>query len=212
MNDDQMDDLLIQGAKDYNEPGAVPREEMWARLSAARQRGAPAPWSTFGRRKRLRTWAAVGVAAAAVLVLGIVIGRRLERPAASQPIIVAVTPGRPGGTPSPRRRRPLANGRVDEDSVIQQLRSRRRRTPSVAPRSWSPPRRDGSGAGLGARRQPRLPARGAAAPRRQRSHDHGVPVVGQARRSGCADRELVARAAEHDANARSVGRSRRTRP
>ena len=32
MNDDQMDELLIQGAQDYNEPGAVPREEMWARI------------------------------------------------------------------------------------------------------------------------------------------------------------------------------------
>ena len=36
MNDDEMDELLIQAARDYNEPAFVPREEMWSRISAAR--------------------------------------------------------------------------------------------------------------------------------------------------------------------------------
>ena len=39
MNDDEMDELLIQAARDYNEPAFVPREEMWSRISAAREEG-----------------------------------------------------------------------------------------------------------------------------------------------------------------------------
>ena len=36
MNDDQMDELLIQGARDYNEPNAVPRDEMMSQSITVR--------------------------------------------------------------------------------------------------------------------------------------------------------------------------------
>ena len=94
--DDRIDEMLVLGARDYNEPGSVPREEMWARIAAARPRGrAQAPRGRgpidgaegVGRRSwsGLLVWPGVGVAAAAVLILGITIGRQLERAAPSLP-------------------------------------------------------------------------------------------------------------------------------
>jgi len=52
----------------YHAPRTTPREEMWARIAAERQRRA-------GRVIELRPWMRWAVAAAAVLVLGIGIGR-----------------------------------------------------------------------------------------------------------------------------------------
>jgi hypothetical protein len=75
MNDDEVDELLIQAARDYNEPAVVPREEMWGRISAARSETRRAN----RQPRRTRTWVAGAVAAAAVLAIGVSIGRRLER-------------------------------------------------------------------------------------------------------------------------------------
>jgi hypothetical protein len=82
MNDDQMDELLIQGARDYNEPNAVPRDEMWSRIAEARRAAAPkaAPSKTW-------RWVSIAAAAGIVLAVGITIGRRLER---ESPIAVPV--------------------------------------------------------------------------------------------------------------------------
>jgi hypothetical protein len=76
-DDDRMDALLRHGAQDYNQPGPTPREEMWTRIQAARRqtqapvrRGAPV-W----------IWPTIGVAAAALLTAGVLIGRKLENSA-----------------------------------------------------------------------------------------------------------------------------------
>ena len=61
-DDDKFNDWLQEAAKSYNAPHDTPREEMWARIQAARVR-------------RIRPWMRWGLAAAAVLVLGIGIGR-----------------------------------------------------------------------------------------------------------------------------------------
>lgn len=64
--DPKFEQWLQNAAKSYNEPPAVPREQMWARIQE-------------GRRGKgvieLRPWLRWVVAAAAVLVLGIGIGR-----------------------------------------------------------------------------------------------------------------------------------------
>ena len=88
--DDRMDEVLIEGARDYNQPGRVPREEMWARIAQARAQsdengpagGAAAPPASGGRRWMLgrgRAWLATAVAAGLLLAAGISIGRRMER-------------------------------------------------------------------------------------------------------------------------------------
>src|SRR5262245_7083803 len=117
MNDDQMDELLIQGARDYNVPGEVPREEMWARLSAARKAARTVPPVDVPQPRRVRTWLSLGVAAAAVLVVGIVIGRRLERPPVKQGPVVATTPNAPPKTIDSAPKVP-ANTMANGDSLI----------------------------------------------------------------------------------------------
>lgn len=70
MNDDRFDLELQRLARDYHRPPETPRDEMWARIAAERAR----------RRERakvvtLRPWMTWSAAAAAVLVVGIAIGR-----------------------------------------------------------------------------------------------------------------------------------------
>jgi hypothetical protein len=78
MNDDRMDELLAEAARDYNAPAPVPRDEIWSRIQAergARRRGL----ST----RRVWVWPSVGIAAAALLAVGVTLGRRMERSAAA---------------------------------------------------------------------------------------------------------------------------------
>jgi len=70
MTDDRIDQRLRELARDYHRPPAVPREELWARIAAARAARRSAP-----RVLVLRPWLLWGLAAAAVLVLGIALGR-----------------------------------------------------------------------------------------------------------------------------------------
>ena len=84
MTDDPYDKMLDATAADYNRPGAVPREEMWAKIQAARV-AAASPRSIASTKTR-RIWVLPGVGIAALLILsaGILIGRRMGGvPAAS---------------------------------------------------------------------------------------------------------------------------------
>jgi hypothetical protein len=71
MSDDGLDQRIREAAQAYNAPPATPREEMWARIQAGRQRVPAAP-RVLPFRRRWAPWAA---AAAAILALGIGIGR-----------------------------------------------------------------------------------------------------------------------------------------
>jgi hypothetical protein len=73
MNDDQLEEVLADAARDYNAPGDVPREAMWARIAEARRQAVPI------RPRRIWGWASAGIAAALLITTGIVIGRRMER-------------------------------------------------------------------------------------------------------------------------------------
>jgi negative regulator of sigma E activity len=70
LDDEKWNDMLRDLARDYNQPPMiVPRDAMWAAISAARQQRRPAI------RIFLRRFAPLTMAAAAVLVLGIGLGR-----------------------------------------------------------------------------------------------------------------------------------------
>jgi hypothetical protein len=88
MNDDRMDELLANAARDYNAPADVPREEIWSRIQAERTARRP------GRSTaRVWLWPSVGVAAAALLAVGVTVGRRMERSASTPaPLAVAKVP------------------------------------------------------------------------------------------------------------------------
>ena len=70
MDNDRLGERLEQAARDYHRPPATPREELWARIQAERARRRAAP-----RVLVLRPWLRWGLAAAAVLLLGVAIGR-----------------------------------------------------------------------------------------------------------------------------------------
>src|SRR6266516_1781710 len=68
MTDDRFDERLRQAAQDYHRPPDTPREELWRRIAAAR---AARQRQVIVFRPALR-W---GVGIAAVLALGVAIGR-----------------------------------------------------------------------------------------------------------------------------------------
>ncbi len=95
-NDDHMDALLMQAARDYNAPLTVPREEMWSRIQSAR-----AIQKSRGR-SRVWVWPSIGVAAAGLLAAGVLIGRNWERArgTAQQTVARVSSPGTAGNNVS----------------------------------------------------------------------------------------------------------------
>ena len=102
---DGADELIVRAARDYNEPGPVPREEIWNRIAEARRSNAGAePIALPARRKRYWMWPSVGVAAAGLVAIGVAIGRGVERTRArDEQVIVApfVSAARDSGRPTP---------------------------------------------------------------------------------------------------------------
>ena len=141
--DDRIDDLIRDEARDYNEPPATPRDAMWERIQAARS-GAGADASlrsgaaaeaigsrdvsgnqiaaaaarprNDGTRRSLMPLFRLGVGIAALLALGIGIGRRMERPAASGAAApaVATTPVRPAPSGADTGRTPAMDEPSDQ--------------------------------------------------------------------------------------------------
>lgn len=73
MTDDRFEQWLREAARDYHRPGETPREEMWRSITA--RRAARRRWM-LGTQPALR-W---GVGIAAVLALGVAIGRWTRGP------------------------------------------------------------------------------------------------------------------------------------
>lgn len=134
MNDDQMDEMLIQGVRDYNSPGAVPREEMWAAISEARSaksegRTAKSPiaghGSPIGNRSSLFALrpSRFALAAGLLLAAGIVIGRRIERSAPA-----ATTPGTQGKSVAVLPKDSVKSAPTTTDSLINELHEETKKT------------------------------------------------------------------------------------
>ena len=88
MNDDQLDERIREAVRSYNAPPETPREEMWARIQAGRRAGGQQGGGAAGRRggrvlSFRRRWAPWAAAAAAILAVGIGIGRISAGPQSS---------------------------------------------------------------------------------------------------------------------------------
>ena len=190
-----MDELLIQGARDYNEPGPVPRDEMWARIEAERHAartsgrggsGSPAPRRVGMGRRRARRGS------------GSARRRHRDRPRGSSARSLRVSGDRRSAqTRLPRRAARLGRRRTARSETHDTRRAR-----SAPGRNRGPARPI---------QQPRLPPRGAAAPRRKRGDDHGVSLVRAARRGRRADRATGRASCSAPRGCSRRRRSRKTR-
>jgi hypothetical protein len=77
MTDDRFDEFLDQAAQEYNAPPDPPREAMWQAIQARRNTGGPLVTDIRPAPsvRRARPWLAIGMGIAAILALGIGIGR-----------------------------------------------------------------------------------------------------------------------------------------
>jgi hypothetical protein len=91
MNDDRFEQPINEAVRDYHKPPETPREEMWAAIEAERRRRRSAP-----RIVVLRPVWRWGIGMAAVLVLGIAIGRHLQSGTGGTPASAAAASSRPG--------------------------------------------------------------------------------------------------------------------
>jgi hypothetical protein len=124
-DDDRMDEMLIHGARAYNAPGRIPREEMWAAIAAARRQDraaeSVAPSALAPHRAGRPRWLlpGVGIAAALLLSTGIVIGRRMTQPSPD---------GRARSSVAPSAAAPTVATGSTSDTLIKQLREETHRT------------------------------------------------------------------------------------
>lgn len=90
MNDDRFEQQINEAVRDYHRPPETPRDEMWAAIEAERRRRRTAP-----RIVVLRPVWRWGIGMAAVLVLGIAIGRQLQSGTGGTPASTAAASNRP---------------------------------------------------------------------------------------------------------------------
>ncbi len=72
--DEKLDERMREITSEYHRPPATPRDEIWAGIEAARRRRAGGG-DVVDLASRRRSWIRTGLALAAVLVMGIAIGR-----------------------------------------------------------------------------------------------------------------------------------------
>lgn len=107
--EDRFDEMLRDAARDYNAPPATPKAEMWERIQASRRANGPADRGT-GVTPFRRSTVRVLLALAAILVLGVAIGRL------TAPGITSLTT-----TPNPTVATQTPPATADRGSVAAQL-------------------------------------------------------------------------------------------
>jgi hypothetical protein len=95
MNDHELDDQMRHLARTYNEPPATPRDAMWERIESTRAGAGVVP---IGHARRMY-WLRMATGIAAVLVLGIGIGRLTQGVGRATPTLVATTDSAPAAEP-----------------------------------------------------------------------------------------------------------------
>jgi hypothetical protein len=137
---ERFEQFLRETAADYQSPsGEVPREEMWNAIRA-RRAAAPAPVPSIGTApSRRRPWYLAAAAMAAMLLIGVAIGRFSTTNAGEQQVVAQSAPTTVPNGESPPRSDPATTATPNPASS---------ESPDVQPRT----RRDDGAALAGARR------------------------------------------------------------
>jgi hypothetical protein len=104
VTDDQFGEFLRRAARDYNAPPEPPREEMWAAISATRRASRAVPAAIEVIPIRRPTWLRTAIGIAAVLLIGIAIGRfssrgRIDVAGRAAPVGRVAVSAEPGASP-----------------------------------------------------------------------------------------------------------------
>jgi hypothetical protein len=89
---DRMDALIKEGAADYNRPGSTPRDEIWNRIQAHRHAARSSSRAKRGTWSLSRAQRGTLLMLAATLVIGIVLGRAIERSKPAKPESIVQIP------------------------------------------------------------------------------------------------------------------------
>jgi hypothetical protein len=96
MSEEQFEEFVKKAATGYRKPPPTPREEIWKRIEAARRdptrRQSTLVIDLASRRKQVRRWATIILAAAALVTLGVAIGRLSLTPPVEAPVIATAPP------------------------------------------------------------------------------------------------------------------------
>ena len=98
-NRNELDELIDAAAREYNRAGATPRDVMWERIRARRDVASREAGITPIAKRRL-PWP-IALAAAAVLVFGVLVGRAYERFARNASPVREMTKAAPGDSSDP---------------------------------------------------------------------------------------------------------------
>jgi hypothetical protein len=83
MTHDDFDNLPIDAVRSYNAPPPTPRDQMWDAIARARDEASIIPIAPRLVSRRVQRWLVSAAGMAAVLVIGIAIGRSTRQPATS---------------------------------------------------------------------------------------------------------------------------------
>ncbi|MFO7609862.1 MAG: hypothetical protein R6X35_11830 [Candidatus Krumholzibacteriia bacterium] len=116
MSDREFEDLVEILRRDHHTPPPVPADRLWARIAAAREAR-----TARGRRRPGPAWWQAGLAAAAVLVVGIAIGRFALRPDPGPELAAGPAPAAAPFAPADRGREAPDSGSPPDDGTVQPL-------------------------------------------------------------------------------------------
>lgn len=123
--EDRFDEMLRDAARDYNAPPATPKAEMWQRISAARKADSQTDGQTDGilplrptTLRSVRPAFRLALAVAAILVLGVAIGRFT---APGELVAPAPNPTTASTTPTPETERPNMAAQVNTSNHLSRV-------------------------------------------------------------------------------------------
>jgi hypothetical protein len=140
MTDDPYDKMLDATAADYNRPGPVPREEMWAKIQAARAAAAASRSAAPSRARRLWVLPGVGIAALLLLSVGILIGRRIGTADSTRLADASRRPSNSGSARPPASPPRVIDTLIPSAKTVAAAASRSPGTADSAPRDAALPR------------------------------------------------------------------------